>query len=129
MSTEQVCQIYIPGAAGLLPARAFYHTKLNGRYRAKLVGVHYADNTNQHDHRLIKIKSDCLRMPFGSFTDMILIGNKGEALAAPSGHFSLDLEVMGGGMDIELEPSTAYNGGANNSFYFAILTFEVEKME
>lgn len=129
MSTE-VCQIYIPTAAGLLPARAFYHTKLNGRYRARIVGIHYADDTVDNDHRLIKIKSDCFRMPFGSFTDMVIVGNKGNhTQGSPGGSFPLTLEVMGGGMDLELESSVAYNGTGNNSFKLCILTFEVEKLE
>ena len=123
-----LCQIYIPGAAGLFPARAFYHTKLNGRYRARVVEVHYADNTNQHDHRLIKIKSDCFRMPFGSFTDMLLIGNKGDHTQS-KGEMTFDLEVMGGGMDIEMDASAVYDGTGNNSFLFCILSLEVEKVE
>jgi len=123
-----LCQIYIPGAAGLLPARKFYHTKLNGRYRARVVEVHYADDTTNGDHRLIKIKSDCFRMPFGSFTDMLIIGNKGDHTQS-KGEMTFDLEVMGGGMDIELESSTAYNGTGNNSFKFAIVSLEVEKVE
>jgi hypothetical protein len=123
-----LCQIYIPGAAGLLPARKFYHTKLNGRYRARVVEVHYADNTNTHDHRMIKIKSDCFRMPFGSFTDMLLVGNKGDHTQS-KGEMTFDLEVMGGGMDIELEATTVYDGTGNNSFLFCILSLEVEKVE
>ncbi len=125
-----LCQIYIPGTAGVLPARKFYHTKLNGRYRARVVGIHFADNTNQHDHRLIKIKSDCLRMPFGSFTDMLLTGNKPDgSQGTPGGDYPIDLEVMGGGMDIELEASTTYAGGGNDSFLFMILSLQVEKVE
>lgn len=129
MSTE-VCQIYIPGAAGLLPSRKFYHSKLNGRYKAAIVGIHYADDTVNGDHRLIKIKSDCFRMPFGTFTDMVIIGNKGDhSQGTPGGSFPLTLEVMGGGMDIELESDVAYNGTGNNSFKFCVLTFHVEKLE
>jgi len=123
-----LCQIYIPGEAGLLPARKFYHTNLNGRYRARVVEVHYADNTNQHDHRMIKVKSDCLRMPFGTFNDMLLIGNKGDHTQS-KGEMPFDLEVMGGGMDLELEATSAYTASGNNSFLFMILSLEVEKYE
>jgi len=127
---EQVCQIYIPASAASLPARAFYHTRLNGRYKARFAGVQFCDNTTTHDHRLIRVQSNCFRMPYGSYSDSLIFGNKGgDTHGNPSGNYPFDLEVMGGGIDLTLTSSTAYDGNGNNSFFFCIITLLVSPAE
>lgn len=127
---EQVCQIYIPAATGVLPPRAFYHTRLNGRYKARLAGISFNDETQQHDHRLIRLQSNCFRMPFGSFSDSFVFGNRAEQNHGnPSATWPFDLEVMGGGIDIDLTSSIAYDNTGNNTFHFCIITLLVTPAE
>jgi hypothetical protein len=125
---EQVCQIYIPAATGVLPARTFYHTRLNGRYKAKIAGISYNDDTQNGDHRLITLQSNCFRMPYGSRSDAIIFGNKGDH-AQVFQSWPFDLEVMGGGVDLQLISSTAYNNTGNNTFFFCIITLLVSPVE
>lgn len=127
---EEVCQIYIPAATGVLPSRAFYNTRLNGRYKAKFAGISYNDNTIASDHRLIRLQSNCFRMPYGTYNDSILFGNKGDHTQGnPGGSWPFDLEVMGGGIDLDISSSIAYNNTGSNVFYFCIITLLVSPAE
>lgn len=124
---EDICQIYIPAATGVLPPRAFYQTRLNGRYHAKIAGIAYTDNTTTHDHRVISIESNCFRMPFGS---KLLFANKAaETHGNPSSSWPFELEVMGGGVDIDIKASIDYDNTGNNKFFFCIVTLLVSPLE
>lgn len=128
---EKLCQIYIPATAGgVTPPRNFYRTGLNGRYRAQVVGISYNDDTQQGDHRFIRLQSDCFRTPYGSFNNSILFANKGDHVqGAPGGQFPFELEVMGGGIDLQLIPSIAYDGTGNNTFFFCVLSLVVTPLD
>lgn len=122
----QLCQIYIPNAANILPGRAFYSCGLNGRYKARVVGITHADQTNAKDNRLIRISSDSFRSTAGTYSQSILYCNRHEHnMGNPQGTFPLEIEFVGNSIDLTVTASTAYTGGANDSFNFAILTLEV----
>ena len=126
----KLCQIYIPNAAGALPARAYYTCGLNGRYKARVLGITHADQTNAKDNRLIRIQSDCFRTVSGTYPQTIAYCNRHEHnMGNPQGMFPLEIEVVGNTIDLTMTASTAYNGGANNAFDFAILTLEVCPMK
>lgn len=126
---EQLCQIYIPAATGITPPLAYYNTGLNGRYHAKVVGITWADKTQAGDHRLIRIASQSLRNPFGSYPNSIIFGNKADhAQGHPGGDYPLELEVKGGGIDLEVIPSTVYDNTGNNVFVFGIVSLLVKPM-
>jgi hypothetical protein len=128
MATPQLCQVLIQGNAGALPARAMYPLGLNGRYEVQLIGFTCADSTNQHDNRLITIKSDSIRKAYGPF-NTLLFGNKAEHVQDMGGNYPFYLETTGGGIDIEVSSSIAYNGGNNNRFDFVILSLSVTPLE
>ena len=128
MATPQLCQIYIPGNAGSLPARAMYPVGLNGRYEAKLIGVTFADSTHTHDNRLIKIRSDSFRKAYGNSAEIMLC-NRGEHNFDFSGRYPFYIDTTGGGVDVEITSSMAYNGSTNNRFDFCILSLEVTPLE
>lgn len=120
------CQIYIPATAGLLPSRSYYTTGLNGRYKVKVIGISYADQTNAKDNRLIRISSDCFRAISGSFPQTISLCNRHEHnMGNPQGEYPFYIDFVGGRIDLTIEASTAYTGGANDSFNFAILSMKV----
>lgn len=123
---EQLCQIYIPAEAGVTPARKYYQTNLNGRYRARLVGVTWTDDTTANDHRLIRVESSAFHMPYGTYSNTLIFGNKGDhSQGHPGGDYPIDMELRGGGLDLEIIPSTVYNNTGNNVFHFCILSFLV----
>jgi hypothetical protein len=127
---QHLCQIYIPGTTGLIPPRAFYRIGLNGRYRARVVGISFNDDTGEGDHRLIQLQSDCFRITSGSYPSTLIFGNKANhGQATPGGDYPFYLEVMGGGIDLMLTSSIEYDNGGNNKFFFCILTLVVEKVE
>lgn len=120
------CQIYIPGNAGVLPARSYYTVGLNGRYKVKVVGISFADQTNAKDNRLIRIQSDCFRAINGTFPQAISLCNRHEHnMGNPQGEYPFYIDVVGGRIDLEILSSTIYTGGANDSFNFAILSMKV----
>tara|TARA_R110002126_G_scaffold103952_1_gene237190 strand:+ start:8810 stop:9190 length:381 start_codon:yes stop_codon:yes gene_type:complete len=125
---DQLCQIYIPAVAGITPQRAFYSTNLSGTYRCKILGISWNDSTQNNDHRLIKVRSDCFRMPYGTFSNTIIFGNKTQYEQAYGGDHPLDLEVKSGQIDIELEPYIPYDNTGNNTFFFCILSLAVQKL-
>lgn len=124
---QKLCQIYIPNTGNQLPQPQFYHVGLNGRYKAKVVGITWTDDTQTGDHRFIRVQSDAFRIGLGTFKNTICFGNKGDhAQGHPGGDYPFGLEVMGGGIKLELTSSTAYTGVGNDSFFFCILTLQVE---
>lgn len=128
MTEPQLCQIVISGSAGGLPARAMYPVGLNGRYKAVLIGFTCADSTQQHDNRLITVKSDSIRKAYGA-SNALLFCNKAEHAQDMGGNYPFYLDTTGGGIDVELTSSIAYNGGANNRFDFIILSLAVTPLE
>lgn len=127
---KKLCQIVIPGNAGLLPDRKYYQCGLNGRFKAHLVGVNWCDRSGATDHKLITIQSDCFRLPYGSYSQSLVIGNRAEHVQShPAGDFPMDIEIMGNNIDLSFSSSVAYTGQGNHIFEFAILTFTVEPME
>jgi hypothetical protein len=124
----QLCQVLIQGNAGALPARAMYPLGLNGRYEVQLIGFTCADSTQTHDNRLISIRSDSFRRAYGP-TSTLLFCNKAEHVQDMGGNYPFYMETTGGGIDIEVSSSIAYNGGANNRFDFIILSFSVVPLE
>lgn len=129
MASPQLCQVLINGNAGNLPARALYPVGLNGRYEARLIGVTWADQTNAKDNRIIYVRSDSFRKAYGSSNTIMFCNRHEHNMGNPQGEFPFYLVTTGGGIDITLESSTAYNGGANNSFDFCILSFAVVPLE
>ena len=128
MAAPQLCQIVIEGNAGVPPGRLMYPVGLNGRYEAKLIGFTIADSTQAHDNRLITIKSDSIRKAYGP-TNALLFCNRSEHAQDMGGNYPFFINTSGGGVDIELTSSIAYNGGANNRFDFCILSLAVSPLE
>lgn len=127
MEDYTLCQVVIPNDGnGNLPSRLPYTVGLNGRYKARLIGISWADTTQATDNRLIRISSDCFRGINGTFAQTIMFCNRGDRnLGNPQGEFPFILEALNGVIDLTLSSNVAYNGGANNAFSFAILTFKV----
>ncbi len=124
----QLCQVLIQGNAGSLPARAMYPLGLNGRYEVQLIGFTCADSTQTHDNRLISIHSDSFRRAYGP-SGTLLFCNKAEHVQDMGGNYPFYLETTGGGIDVEVSSSIAYNGGANNRFDFIILSLSVVPLD
>lgn len=129
MASSQLCQVLIPGNAGALPARAMYPVGLNGRYEARLIGITWADQTHAKDNRIISIRSDSFRKAYGPTNTILLCNRHEHNMGNPQGEWPFYLNTTGGGIDIELGSSLAYNGGANDSFDFCILSFSVVPIE
>jgi hypothetical protein len=130
---KQLCQIVINQGtvAGTLPARKYYTCGLNGRYRAHLIGIVWADEAKDNiDNKLITVQSDCFRIPYGSQSQSIVFGNRGEHnLGSPGGEFPIYIEVMGNNIDLSFSSSVPYTGAGHHIFNFAVLTFAVEPVE
>ena len=129
---KQLCQIHIEAPeGGVLPARKYYQCGLNGRFKAHLVGVVWADNAGSAAHnKLITVQSDCFRMPYGSIPQSISFCNRGEHnMGHPAGDFPIIIEVMGNNIDLSFSSSSPYTGGGNNVFDFGVLTFTVEPLD
>jgi hypothetical protein len=124
---KQLCQIQISASAGVLPARKYYMCGLNGRYRAHLVGVSWADNTvAATGTKLITVQSDCFRMPYGSLSQSITFSNRAEHNFDFGGEFPIEMEVMGNSIDLTITSSSDYTNTGNNIFNFGVLSFTVE---
>lgn len=120
------CQIYIPGSAGLIPPRSYYTTGFNGRYKVKVIGITFADQTNAKDNRLIRISSDCFRAINGTFPQTISLCNRVDHNHGnPQGEYEFYIDFVGGRIDLTIESSSAYNGTGENTFNFAILSMKV----
>jgi hypothetical protein len=131
MPKKQLCQIQINASGGVLPARQYYQCGLNGRYRAHLVGVVWADKSGSSaDNKLITVQSDCFRMPYGSQSQSISFCNRAEHnMGNPAGEFPIDIEVMGNNIDLTITSSVAYTNTGSNVFSFGVLTFTVEPLD
>lgn len=120
-------QIYIPATGGALPARAFYTANLNGRYLARLQTIVWADQAIASSNRLIRLRSDCIKMEPGTFPQQIAWCNQSShTLGNPQGEWKFLLEPQAGLIDLELTSSVAYTGAGNDIFDFCILSFDVE---
>lgn len=127
---KHLCQIQIDNSAGLLPARRYYQCGLNGRFKAELVSVVWADQSANHvDNKLITVQSDCFRMPYGSASQSISFCNRSEHNFDLGGHFPIIIEVMGNNIDLTITSSVPYVGTGNSVFNFAVLTFTVEPLD
>jgi hypothetical protein len=121
-----VCQIYIPATAGsALPARAEYPCNLFGRYKARLQTITYVDQVAAQSDRLIRIRSDCIKTPYGISRDLLFCNNDAHTQPNPQGEWYVEI-IANGTIDVELLSSIVYDGSANNIFKFCILTFDVE---
>jgi hypothetical protein len=120
-------QIRINAVDGLLPARAFYPVGLNGKYKAHLIGISFADRAeNAELNKLIQISSDCFRGIKGNMLSSIAFASfSRHNLANPQGHYPFILDAVGGNIDLTLTSSQPYNGTPPNAFDFAILTLKV----
>lgn len=122
----RLVQVYIPASTGALPSRDYYTVGLNGKYKARVIGISWADQTQAKDNRLIRISSDCFREINGNMLSSIAICNRHEHnMGNPQGAYPFVMDVVGGKIDITLTSSLAYTNTANNSFDFCILTMEV----
>ena len=128
MASPQLCQIVINGIAGALPARLMYPVGLSGRYECKLIGFTCADSTQTHDNRLITVKSNSLRKAYMP-NNALIFCNKAEHAQDMGGNYPFYLDTTGGGIDLEITSSIAYNGGNNNRFDFCILSLAVVPLE
>ena len=125
---EQFVQIYIPAITGQLPSNTYYPCNLNGRFKAKVAGFTFVDNTLATDNRMIKLTSSCFRMLYGSFPQTLLFSNQTTYEHKFKGDLPFEIEAVGGAIDITLSASTAYVSPptANSQFSYAILTLVVE---
>jgi hypothetical protein len=120
-------QVYVAAAAGLLPSRDLYTVGLNGKYKAKCIGISFADRaTDATQNKLIRISSDCFRSINGNLPYSIALASRAEHnMGNPQGEWPFILDVVGGRLDLTLTSSTAYTGVGANTFDFAILTLKV----
>ncbi len=128
---KQLCQINISAVNGQLPPRQYYQCGLNGRFRAHLVGIVWADKSGSSaDNKLITVQSDCFRMPYGSQSQSISFCNRSDHnFGHPAGDFPIDIEVMGNSIDLTFTASTAYTGSGSGIFSFGVLSFTVEPID
>ena len=128
---KQLCQIKIETVSGRLPARKYYQCGLNGRYKAQLVGIVWADNASSSaDNKLITVQSDCFRMPYGSVSQSFSFCNRTEHnMGNPQGEFPIFIEAMGNNIDLTITSSVEYDNLGNNVFGFGVLTFTVEPLD
>jgi hypothetical protein len=124
-----LCQFFIDGGVGLtLPARAYYPCNLNGRYKAKVQTIVFADAVAAGSNRVIRLRSDCFKSPYGGRD--ILFSNQGaHTLANPQGEWRFEIIAQGGVVDLEIISNVAYTGAANQQFQFCILTLDVEPIQ
>ena len=123
----RLVQVYIPNSAGVLPGRDYYTVGLNGKYKARVIGISFADRASDGtQNTLIRISSDCFREINGNMPTSIALASRAEHnMGNPQGEFPFVLDVVGGRMDLTLTASTAYTGVGNNTFDFAVLTLKV----
>lgn len=112
-----------------LPARTFYSCGLNGRYKATIRTIVYADAVLGTSNRVIRIRSDCFKGTGGTYPRDIVFLNQNTHTQDMGGHWHFEIEAQAGQIDLELIPSVAYDGTANNIFDVCIITLDVEKLE
>lgn len=125
-----LCQIKIDSTNSLtLPERKYHFCGLSGRYKARVIGITWVDNTSASDSRLITLRSDCFRIPYGSQQGVIFCNKAAPHLANPQGSFNFELEVVGNSIDLEFISSVPYTGGVQDAFSFCILSLDVQRIE
>lgn len=113
-----------------LPARAFYSCGLNGRYRARLQTIVWADVVLGTSNRVIRIRSDCFKGANGTYPrDIVFLNQSSHTLGNPQGEWHFDIVAQAGQIDLEFVSNIAYDGTTNNQFDVCILTLDVEKLE
>jgi len=124
-----VCQIYIPATAGsALPARAEYPCNLFGRYKARVQTIVYVDQVGATSDRLIRIRSDAIKTPYGISRDLLFANNTTHTQPNPQGEWYVEI-IANGTIDIELLSSIVYDGSVGNIFKFCIITLDVEALD
>jgi hypothetical protein len=124
-----VCQIYIPATAGsALPDRAEYPCNLFGRYKARVQSIVFVDQVGANSHRLIRIRSDAIKTPYGTSRDLLFCNLTNHTQPNPQGEWYVEI-VANGTIDIELLSSIVYDGSAGNIFKFCILSLDVEALD
>ena len=123
--SEAIVQIYVPAVSSAPPATGFYKCNLSGRYHARLVNITWADNSLSADNRLIKISSNCFQMPYGAFAQTILLNSRSDGDHLFQAPFCFDLETAGNTVDLSISSSKTYDGSANNSFQFCVISLAV----
>jgi hypothetical protein len=120
-------QVYIPNSGGVLPDRDYYTVGLNGKYKARVIGISFADRAVDGTlNKLIRISSDCFRGINGNMPSSIALASRAEHnMGNPQGEFPFIIDVVGGRMDLTVTASAAYTGVGNNTFDFAVLTLKV----
>jgi len=119
-----IIQIEIQDASLQLPPRQYYNVGLNGKYKAKLIGITFADHVLGTSNRVISIRSDCFKTLYGR--DIKFLNQSVHCIPIPQGEFKFIIEAQAGQIDLELFSSIAYDGTANNIFDVCILTLDVE---
>lgn len=125
-----LCQIKIDSTNSLtLPERKYYFCGLSGKYKARVIGITWVDITSAIDNRLITLRSDCFRLPYGSQNGIIFCSKTYPHLSNPQGSFNFELEVVGNSIDLEFTANLPYSGGAQDKFDFCILSLDVQRIE
>lgn len=119
-----IIQIEIQDASLQLPPRQYYNVGLNGKYKAKLTGITYADQVAGTSNRVISIRSDCFKTLYGR--DIKFLNQATHVNPTVQGEMKFVIEAQAGQIDIELISNIAYDGSANNIFDCCILTFDVD---
>jgi len=113
-----------------LPPRRFYSCGLNGRYRARLQTIVFADVVAGTSNRTIRIRSDCFKDINGTYPrDLVFLNQQAHTLGNPQGEWKFYIVAQAGQIDLELLSNIAYDGTANNIFDTCIITLDVEKDE
>ena len=130
MSSPDVVQIYIPAVAGKPPASGYYQCGLQGRYRARLLGVTWGDDVTATTTDLHSISSTCFKMPYGSVSRSIMIASRIDKEHTFLGNFDFTIESVGNTMDISLSSTYAYDGTTTGKkFTYCLITMAVERLE
>jgi hypothetical protein len=119
-----IIQIEIQDASLQLPARKYYNVGLNGKYKARLIGITFADQVLGTSNRVISIRSDCFKQLYGR--DLKFLNQSVHVNPSVQGEFKFIIEAQAGQIDIELLSNIAYDGSANNIFDCCLLTLDVE---
>jgi hypothetical protein len=119
-----IIQIEIQDNNLQLPDRQYYNVGLNGKYKAKLTGITYADQVAGTSNRVISIRSDCFKTLYGR--DIKFLNQAVHVNPTVQGEFKFIIEAQAGQIDIQLTSNIPYDGSAQNIFDVCILTFDVD---
>jgi hypothetical protein len=124
-----LCQIRIDSTNSLtLPSVKHYFCGLSGKFKARLINITWADYTATIDYRLITLKSNTFRLPYGSNQGIIFCNKSYASQLSPQG-YTFEIEAIGNSIDLELTSSLPYSGMVQDSFNFCILSFDVQRIE